>query len=438
LSGDDGRRLANLLSAGLVARIERSGFPEVLWGSLESGGFIVDDGADEVGEIKERFWAARVGAPIVVTLTVTQDCNLRCFYCYEDRTSDRLDEVDIDRILERLDQSIARQPERGVHVDWYGGEPLLNAEFIETASRRIQEHVAARGRKYSASVISNGTRWPDDPVGFVRRHNIREVQISFDGDREQHNKYRAYREGEGSSFDEAVRVVDSLASVCKVSVRLNLDARSVRSLDSFLDFACGRGWFARPNKAVLQPARLAPFSKRVSFMKDAGLSVTEFEAVKASIKRRVGNTVRIEEAETTDAFPHPRRSVCAALAENSFVIGADSLEYRCGLQVGEHGRAIASLAERRRLPIAGGVGNDADFWRTFDPTTRERCRRCSFLPICWGGCPKGHLEGNQHAIDEQGRYWRENLARLIASGAGEELAEPQHYDDGVQFRRSLQ
>ena len=103
-------------------------------------------------------------------------------------------------ILARLDQSIARSSRRAVHLDWYGGEPLLNAGFIEYASERIQAHVASRGLAYSASIISNGTGWPDDPLAFVQRHAIREVQISFDGDQEQHDRYRAFRTEQGSSF----------------------------------------------------------------------------------------------------------------------------------------------------------------------------------------------------------------------------------------------
>src|SRR5207248_9209388 len=51
------------------------------------------------------------------------------------------------------------------------------------------------------------------------------------------------------------------------------------------------------------------------------------------------------------------------------------------------------------------------WWQQFDPTGLPTCSRCSFLPICWGGCPKKHLEQDEHAIAEQGAYWRKNLPR---------------------------
>ena len=434
----DGKKLARLLGSSTIAYVERVGFAIDTWNLLVDGGFVVPVDFDEVAEIKRRYRKARRDAPVVVTIAVTYDCNLRCFYCYENRRSERLEAADVDRILSRLDTSMEKAQQRTVHVDWYGGEPLLNLEFIEYASPRLREHVAARNFAYSASIISNGTRWPDDPAAFVRRHAIREVQISFDGARGQHNKYRAFHDQRGSSFDEAVRVVDALVSECKVNVRLNLDANSARTVSRFLEFTMARRWFQPPNRGVLQPARLAAFSKRSAFMESSQLSVTDFEGLKAHIRRISAGAVRIEEAETIDGFPRPRTSVCAALASTSFVVGADVREYRCGLQAGEAGRDMGALVRSHRSlslfrPESHGT-DDSAFWAKFDPTRRAKCSRCSFLPVCWGGCPKGHLEDNQHALDEQCRYWRENLARLISAGAGEEQPSQLTYGEDFQIR----
>jgi uncharacterized protein len=58
--------------------------------------------------------------------------------------------------------------------------------------------------------------------------------------------------------------------------------------------------------------------------------------------------------------------------------------------------------------------------------------------VCWGGCPKKHLEGDTHAIREQGRYWRTNLPRLIAEAAGLGGAfVPESFSEDQQFRTGL-
>ena len=77
--------------------------------------------------------------------------------------------------------------------------------------------------------------------------------------------------------------------------------------------------------------------------------------------------------------------------------------------MGEKHRAIGSLD--------GKISNlpEAEWWQDFDPCSLPSCSRCSFLPVCWGGCPKKHLEGDQHALDEQSNYWRLNLYNKVVS-----------------------
>jgi uncharacterized protein len=86
--------------------------------------------------------------------------------------------------------------------------------------------------------------------------------------------------------------------------------------------------------------------------------------------------------------------------------------------VGDLRGGAANTDGKRHLPLLGAAGNDAGFWKDFDPTTRPRCSACTFLPICWSGCPKVHLERDALAIREQGEYWRANLARQVAKGLG--------------------
>ena len=143
-----------------------------------------------------------------------------------------------------LDSSLHAQP--SLHVDWYGGEPLLNVEFMENASESLQQLCKDNDYKYAASVISNGTCWPESVTSFVRRHSIRQVQLSFDGLKVNHNKRRRYRKefdsAEGrSSFDETVSLADQLLDVVHVDLRFNVDQGNKEDLIPFVKFAKARG-----------------------------------------------------------------------------------------------------------------------------------------------------------------------------------------------------
>jgi uncharacterized protein len=400
---------------------------------LIAGGFLIDENHDELQEIRERFWKARGATPPILTITTTMDCNLGCYYCYEERSQKSLSTNHIRDLVRLAKSMVSKSPLNSLHVDWYGGEPLLNLEFLEQASTALISLASQMGIRYSASIISNGTVWPNNICDFVARHRVTQVQISFDGMKANHDKRRRYRRpffAEGvSSFDAAVAVVDELVQVVRVDLRYNLDRGNICDVDHFVDFAEARGWFYAQHPAILQPARLASYSNKSRFMESHQLTLEEFDACRVRLRRRMAGTGTIEESEVPDGYPYPRTSVCAALANHSHVVGGDASTYRCGLQVGEPSREVGHIADP-----AMSSKDDTIWWQQFDPTIAVTCSVCSFLPVCWGGCPKKHLEGDRRALDEQGRYWRTNLPRLIAKQAGFEVASFEEVPVSLQFR----
>ena len=444
LAGSDAEPTACLL-ASKPQEIETAIFPDGLLADLIAGNFIVPAGFQELDAIRDRFQEARHETALALTLTTTLDCNLGCYYCYEDRSALHLDARSATDIVAWTRTRLSESRKKTLHVDWYGGEPLLNQTFIETASILLQELCLELEVTYSASIISNGTSWPSDVGSFIRRHKIRQAQISFDGMRRNHDRRRRFRDktSQESSFDLAVALVDQLLDFVRVDVRINIDRKNEADVLPFIEFAQSRGWFQRKFPAVIQPARLAAYTDTSAFMRKSELSLSEYDELRAAVRERARGNFGVEESEVPEVFPVPRSSVCAALANDSVVVGADQKLYRCGLQVSEPHRAVGVLhaGTANPLPILGqdvGQGvlyrEQRAWWNKFDPTSLPSCSRCSFLPICWGGCPKKHLDGDAHALAEQSKYWRRNLARLVAEGVGRRLDAPTEYTESDQFR----
>ncbi|MBR0712845.1 radical SAM/SPASM domain-containing protein [Bradyrhizobium liaoningense] len=435
LAGSDVGEITELL-CGPPREVATRIIPRPLLASLRRGGFLIEQAFDEVAAIRERYWVARGRTPMVLTLTTTQDCNLGCYYCYEERSRATLTAANVPAILDWTRERLAASGKDSLHVDWYGGEPLLNIAFIEVASAALQSLCNELNVSYSASVISNGTCWPDDVAGFIRRHRIRQAQISFDGLKANHDKRRRYRRGRApepsaSSFEQAVALVDKLLDVVRVDLRFNADRGNADDLEPLVAFCLQRGWFDRPFACVFQLARISDYSERSGFMSQAKLSEDEFERLRERARHLVPNESNLDETTTRSLYPLPRTSVCAALADDSIVVGADGHRYRCGLQVGEKNRPIAMVG-------AGGQmspGPDAPWWDTFDPTRQPNCSRCSFLPVCWGGCPKKHLEGDTASLHEQSLYWRKALPQKIAWQFGVAMNENTFaFSESDQFR----
>ncbi len=436
LEGPDARELSALLGGDRVI-IDANALGEEMTTRLRRTGFLVDADVDEVGPIQERYWAARGNAPVALVVTTTMDCNLGCYYCYETRTADALTVQDTDGLVAVAAERLRRRSKKSLHVDWYGGEPLMNQDFLELGSAALQAFCAAENVRYHASIVSNGTRWPEDVAGFVARHRLRQVQISFDGLRANHDRRRRFRAGHrssdaDSSFDRATRLVDRLVRCTRVDIRFNADHGNADDLPEFIEFARTRGWFDAPFRCVLVVAKLSAYSERSAFLRPHELDDHRFEELQQTARELLPAHAQ-DDQDMVAGLPHPRTSVCGALADDSAVVGADGLEYRCGLQVGEQHRAVGRL--RPLLPLVGRADDefpDLDWWQEFDPTTQPTCSRCSFLPLCWGGCPKRHLDGS--GTDAEGRFWRTNLPRMVAAGLGREPVGQHTFGEVDQFR----
>lgn len=217
------------LTSEAPAEIAGQDLPEPVLSRLVMGGYLISGkDPDQVEIIRRRFAATKVDVTIVLTIVTSITCNLACYYCYETRTNQSLEDSNIHTIADWVSKRIDNSGKRSLHVDWFGGEPLLNPAFIETMSAELQAVCLAKQASYSASVISNGTLWPADVGAFIRKHKIRQVKISSDGMQQEHDRRRKYRKGyrpsvDASAFELATTAIDALLEYTRVDVRLNLD-----------------------------------------------------------------------------------------------------------------------------------------------------------------------------------------------------------------------
>lgn len=78
-----------------------------------------------------------------------------------------------------------------------------------------------------------------------------------------------------------------------------------------------------------------------------------------------------------------RNSQCFACSANSFVIMPNGRLYKCAVATKDKSACIGSIDE--------GIINYSVFERWCDPSLREECASCVFLPLCQGGCRAGVL-----------------------------------------------
>lgn len=144
-----------------------------------------------------------------MSLLVTMACNLRCVYCYEDKTGAKMEEKTAHQAVDWLIKK--SNDMKIIHIVFFGGEPLLNFPLIQSVVAYAEAETGKLGKKATFAITSNGTLLTDEINTFIKEHNFK-VMISFDGTKELQDSQRPYSSGQGS-YDRAVPRIKSLLDV---------------------------------------------------------------------------------------------------------------------------------------------------------------------------------------------------------------------------------
>jgi len=131
-----------------------------------------------------------------LTLDVTQECNMRCAYCYENsKEFDRLSRMDSETakkaIIKLLKPDMDNQRRR---LTFFGGEPLLNFDLIEMIVSYVEKMWPDR---FSFGITTNATLIDTKIADFLTKKKF-SVLVSLDGLERTQNILRPLKDSENS------------------------------------------------------------------------------------------------------------------------------------------------------------------------------------------------------------------------------------------------
>ncbi|CAK7086543.1 radical SAM peptide maturase, CXXX-repeat target family [Tissierella carlieri] len=144
-----------------------------------------------------------------VTFVVTDDCNLRCKYCYitHKKSDNKMDFDTAKAFIDRLLTTDEMRYSEAVILEFIGGEPLIEANLID----RIADYFKLRAFEldhdwywnYRISICTNGVNYSSLEVQRLIKKNLNKmsITISVDGTKEKHDMQRIFPDGSGS-FDK--------------------------------------------------------------------------------------------------------------------------------------------------------------------------------------------------------------------------------------------
>ncbi|MCQ2363314.1 MAG: thioether cross-link-forming SCIFF peptide maturase [Acidaminococcaceae bacterium] len=146
--------------------------------------------------------------PIVksLCLLVTQDCNLRCGYCFADKGKfGGCRQLMTEETAEKAIEFAIRgsRSRHNLELDLFGGEPLMNWSVVEHIVHYVRRREKETGKNIKLTLTTNGTLLTDEKIKFLNDNQVMLV-LSLDGSKKMHDAMRPFPDKSGS-YDVAVQ-----------------------------------------------------------------------------------------------------------------------------------------------------------------------------------------------------------------------------------------
>lgn len=163
--------------------------------------------------------------PFLLQFSITNNCNLRCSYCYARYYGRKEKDLPKNKIFEIIDEVVSLGT---IRINLVGGEPLLRKDIGEIIS-----YIKEKG--IECALTSNGSLIPEK-IDEIKRLDA--LCLSLDGDRETND----YNRGKGS-FDKVIEAIN-VAQKYKIKVQIAsvLTTQSIKSIDFLVGLARDKGF----------------------------------------------------------------------------------------------------------------------------------------------------------------------------------------------------
>ncbi|MDI6780386.1 MAG: radical SAM protein [Bacteroidota bacterium] len=248
VSKDLGTRFGECFKKPLFKTEAKTTFSgELIESLIDEGILVLEDWDDEKQFIELRKKLLRESTLELMYLLVTDRCNLRCEYCFEETPLMKKSFVPThmtDEVAKHAIDLFARlivqhgNPEKRKTIHLYGGEPLLNKQVIRFAVLYVR-NLIERGtlpKSCQMAIVTNGVTMDDPTARFLAENGVT-VGLSLDGPQWLNNFYRRPKNKNLNVFS---KVMDALTLLkthgAKIGLSVTLTPLAIEHFDKLLGF----------------------------------------------------------------------------------------------------------------------------------------------------------------------------------------------------------
>jgi len=349
--------------------------PELI-NSLYNSNIILDETENEINMLhydyhKDKYDDSFISLVIYATLK----CNFNCHYCYEKHKNTSMSDEKFDILKQFLIKESATR--KFIATRWSGGEPLLVWKKIYNTSLEIIDACKKNNCNYISSIVCNGYLLTETILDEMLSVHINSIQITLDGNPENHNRVRFLKDGTGT-FDRILQSIEMASKRMKVILRLNIDKNNIHQFDELFEIL---------SKSKINKSNVRIFCKPVvctiaRIPENPLFSHEEFYSVEKKL---------IESATKNDLIysfhwgVKSRKTRCVYHTLTGFLADPELNLFRCPIYIGGDLEHKVGHIDNQGLHIT----NREEYLKTlsYSPFDLQECKECKVLPICNGKCP---------------------------------------------------
>lgn len=310
-----------------------------------------------------------------ITLHVSNDCNLRCKYCFAEGGNYKqareimtvqTAKVFVDFCIDTFD--------RIEHIVFFGGEPMFNVDVMEFICNQFETYYKTGKSSFLPRfcIITNGTILTSKIVQLIKEH-ISLITVSVDGPEEINDINRIDKNGKGS-YTKIAKFIRTIQK--ETNVKIQYEATFTQShIDAF---------YSRKDISVML---------RNEFGID-GFVVNDME-LPISFNIDCLKYINLDDLIETDFVDMPSdfwvilnaivnkesRTLCP-IGKSIFAVGTDGFLYPCHLLNGVEKRRLGNINGKH---IFNTPTLSSSFFSKVPLKECEKCKKCWAQGLC-GGC----------------------------------------------------
>ena len=356
-------------------------------------GILVDSNIDESVLFEAKTFEEIYDNRLFLTILPTGKCNFNCSYCLEAEqplSRERMTVSAQEAVIKFVQKNIHNYS--GLHVVWFGGEPLLEISTIKQLSEKLIKICKARCIPYTAQTTTNGFCLDGATFNAMYKHKVYNYMITVDGFKEQHDKCRYMHNGAGT-YDTIMKNLIEIRDnkqyrFAHITIRVNITREVLDVMDEFILYLDST-FSNDPRFSFL-------FMPVVNYSKTKPTDETFVSKQEVSERLR-NNSVYM------DKFMQKNTSVglitptdkCLASLKNSYVFAPDLRVYKCNAHYDRDDNCIGYIDLDGNMRIDNALHGK---WYLMDEILHKidnTCDKCFYRPACYingKNCPYQYLK----------------------------------------------